>query len=250
MSDLAPLGKLPGGALRSGLWQRGLRQPMEAAPNRGGDPCRKNRPIRGPLRAICIASTGTTAVSGRSTSPSPPMRMHEIASAYRCPHVFRERGAVPYRPDTLIRTIATLGLGVGATLTGGCFRYTLVDSPSPPLGTEVRLELTDAGAVSLAPLVGNRVELVDGRVVSVADTGLTMAVTATTDRTGIETGWRGERVVFPRSALGGVHRRTLDRKRSYMVGGIAAGLVAAVGIGFNVTGGGSATNGGSTTSPK
>ena len=161
-----------------------------------------------------------------------------------------QRGDVPYRPDTLLRTIATLGLGVGATLPGGCFRYTPVDSPSPPLGTEVRLELTDAGAVSLAPLVGNRVELVDGRVVSVADTALTMAVTATTDRTGVETGWRGERVVFPRSALAGVHRRTLDRKRSYMVGGIAAGLVAAVGIGFNVTGGGSATNGGSTTSPK
>ena len=82
-----------------------------------------------------------------------------------------------------------------------------------------------------------------------ADLGAAV-LNALTDRTGIETGWRGERVVFPRSALAGVHRRTRDRKRSYMVGGIAAGLVAAVGIGFNVTGGGSATNGGSTTSPK
>jgi hypothetical protein len=77
-----------------------------------------------------------------------------------------------------------------------------------------------------------------------------MVVTATTDRTGVETPWRGERVVFPRSALAGIHRRTLDRKRSYMVGGITAGLVAAVGIGFNIAGGGSTTTGGPTTSPK
>jgi hypothetical protein len=175
--------------------------------------------------------------------------MRELALAYPA-SCAPERGDVPYRPDTLIRRIATLGLGVCGTLSSGCFRYAPVDSPSPPLGTEVRLELTDAGAVSLGPLVGNRVELVDGRVVSVADTALTMVVTATTDRTGVETPWRGERVVFPRSALAGIHRRTLDRKRSYMVGGITAGLVAAVGIGFNIAGGGSTTTGGPTTSPK
>jgi hypothetical protein len=149
--------------------------------------------------------------------------------------------------------ITALGIGAAsvASLAGtGCYRYTPIESSTPALGTEVRLELTDAGAVTLGPLVGNRVELVDGRVITVADTALTLSVTGTTDRVGTETSWRGEQVVFPRSALASVHRRTLDRRRSYIAGGIAAGLVAVAGVGFSLNGGGGGNHGGGTGSPK
>jgi len=138
-----------------------------------------------------------------------------------------------------------------SVVTGGaCYRYTPIDSPSPALGSEVRLRLTDAGAITMAPLVGNRIELVDGRISSVADTAVTLSVTGTTDRLGSEVPWKGEEVVFPRSAVAGLERRSLDKGKSYLVGGIAAGLVAAVGIGFTISGNGSGGGNGSTGTPK
>jgi hypothetical protein len=154
------------------------------------------------------------------------------------------------------RTASPLRRGVAAvlaattSLSGACYRYTPIDSPSPALGTEVRVRLTDAGAVTLAPLVGNRIEVVDGRISSIADTAVTLSVTGTTDRLGSEVTWKGEQVSFPRSAVAGLERRKLDRGKSYIVGGIAAGLVAAVGVGFSITGSGGGGKTGGTGSPK
>jgi hypothetical protein len=131
--------------------------------------------------------------------------------------------------------------------TGACYRYTPIDATSPALGTEVRLRLTDQGAINMAPLVGNRIELVDGHISSVADTSVTLSVTQTTDRLGSEVTWKGEQVVFPRSTVAGLEHRSLDKGKSYLMGGITAGLVAAVGIGFSISGSGS--NGQSTGNP-
>jgi hypothetical protein len=141
-------------------------------------------------------------------------------------------------------------MAASTVVSGGCYRYTPIDSPSSALGSEVRVRLTDAGAVTLGPLVGNRIELVDGVISSVADSGLTLSVTSTTDRLGVEVPWKGEAVLFPNSALAGVERRSLDRGKSYLVGGITAGLVAAVGIGFGISGSGGGGRTGGTGSPK
>jgi hypothetical protein len=141
-------------------------------------------------------------------------------------------------------------MAASTVLGGACYRYTPTDLPSSALGADVRVRLTDAGAITLAPLVGNRIELVDGLVSSIADTSVTLAVTGTTDRLGVETPWRGEQVTFPRSTLAEFQGRSLDRRRSYVVGGIAAGLVAAVGIGFTITGNGGGGRTGGSGSPK
>ena len=137
-----------------------------------------------------------------------------------------------------------------ATISTACYRYAPIDAPTPGNGTSVRVRLTDEGAVKLGPLVGNRVEYVDGTVAASADTALTLSVTGTTDRMGTEVSWRGERVVLPRPAIAGFERRTLDKRRSYLAGGIAAGIVAAVGIGFNISGGGGGSSTGGTGSPR
>jgi hypothetical protein len=139
---------------------------------------------------------------------------------------------------------------LSAAVAGGCYRYVPIDDESPALGSAVRVELTDAGALTMAPLIGARIESVDGRVTSAADTALTLTVTGTTDRFGNEVSWRGEQVVIPRSALAGFRRRTLDRKRSYLFGGVAVGLVAAVGVGFGIDGSGGGGGGGASGSPK
>jgi hypothetical protein len=136
------------------------------------------------------------------------------------------------------------------SLTAGCYRYAPVDAPGPAAGSEIRVRLTDEGAIKLGPLVGNRIEYVDGRVVSAADTALTVSVSGTTDRIGVEVSWRGEEVVLPRVAISGLERRTLDKRRSYVAGGIAAGIVAAVGIGFNIAGNGGGPRTGSPGTPR
>ena len=141
-------------------------------------------------------------------------------------------------------------MAASALTSGACYRYTPIDSPAPALGSEVRLRLTDAGAITMAPLVGNRIELVDGHISSVSDTAVTLSVTQTTDRLGSEVTWKGEQVVFPRTTVSGFERRSLDKGKSYLMGGITAGLVAAVGIGFSISGGGSGGQSSGTGTPK
>ena len=155
------------------------------------------------------------------------------------------------RTTGALRAVGATALALCNAVSVGCYRYTPIDAEAPPaLGTEVRVRLTDAGAVALAPLVGNRVELVDGRLVSAADTAVTLSVMTTTDRLGNEAPWRGEEVAIPRAMFTGLEQRTLDRGKSYLVGGITAGVVAAVGIAFSVAGGGGGGKGTSTGTPK
>jgi hypothetical protein len=138
-----------------------------------------------------------------------------------------------------------------SAVAAACYRYAPIDLPAQPsLGSDVRVLLTDAGALALAPLIGNRIALVDGRLVAVADTSVTVSVTGTTDRIGNETSWRGEEVTIPRPMVDGFQRRTLDRGKSYVVGGIAAGLVAVVGIGVTISGDGGGSRGGQGGTPK
>jgi hypothetical protein len=141
-------------------------------------------------------------------------------------------------------------MAASAVTSGACYRYTPIDSSSPALGSDVRLRLTDAGAITMAPLVGNRIEVVDGHISSVADTAVTLSVTQTTDRLGSEVTWKGEQVVFPRTTVASLERRSLDKGKSYLMGGITAGLVAAVGIGFSISGSGSNGQSSGTGTPK
>jgi hypothetical protein len=154
------------------------------------------------------------------------------------------------RTSDPLRTLVAAVMAASTVASGGCYRYAPLDTQTPTVGTEVRVRLTDAGAVSLAPYVGNRIELIDGRIASVVDTAVTLSVTGTIDRLGVETPWRGEQVSIPRTALSELAGRSLDRRRSFVVGGIAAGLVAAIGVGFSITGQGGGGKTGGTGSPK
>jgi len=144
---------------------------------------------------------------------------------------------VKSRTAAAIRATGPAAIVAWSAVSAGCYRYTPIEPQAQPaLGTDVRVRLTDAGAVALAPLIGNRVELVDGGLVAVADTGMTLSVTQTTDRLGNESPWRGEQVAIPRTMVDAFEKRTVDRGKSYMVGGITAGVVALAAIAFTVAG--------------
>ena len=155
------------------------------------------------------------------------------------------------RTRAAIRAARAGAIVVYSTVSVGCHRYAPIDSQAAPsLGTDVRVRLTDAGAVALAPLIGNRVELVDGGLVAMADTAVTLSVTQTTDRLGNEMPWRGEQVAIPRAMVDGFEQRTLDRGKSYLVGGITAGVVALAAIGFTIAGNSSGGRTSGTPTPK
>ena len=56
------------------------------------------------------------------------------------------------RSTSAVRTCAAAVMAASAVTSGACSRYTPIDSPSPALGSEVRLRLTNAGAITMAPM--------------------------------------------------------------------------------------------------
>jgi hypothetical protein len=86
-------------------------------------------------------------------------------------------------------------------------------------------------------VVGERTETVDGRIESSADSGYVVAVSGTRKQgEASTTSWAGERVFIPRAAVASVQRRTLDKKRTFGIAGIA--FLAAGAIAFLVDGAG------------
>ena len=110
---------------------------------------------------------------------------------------------------------------------GGCYVYAPSPSNRPPgSGEEVRAVRPAAGPAARAPLRGDGVGFVDGRVQAVSDTALTMAVSETTTRAGSSAGWTGEKVVLRRDYVANFQEKVLSRPRSWGLGAVA--LAAAV----------------------
>jgi hypothetical protein len=109
------------------------------------------------------------------------------------------------------------------TVLSGCYRLTPVDGGAPDAGTEVRLDLTDAGSVQLAPLIGPRIDALEGRAIEVSDSALVLAVTGAVQRNGVIVPWTNERVRVPLQAVDRIRTRELDRGRTWLVSG--AGVV-------------------------
>ena len=134
-----------------------------------------------------------------------------------------------------------------------CYRYAPQTSAPPPLGKELRLTLTVPGATALVPILGRETVAVEGRVLSVADTGYVVAVSGTLKRglgasgeTTSRTPWVGESVTIPQNAVAGVELRSLDARRTGLTSAlIVVAAVATVRIIVQALGSsGGATDGG------
>ncbi|HEY0777405.1 MAG TPA: hypothetical protein VGD56_05505 [Gemmatirosa sp.] len=127
------------------------------------------------------------------------------------------------------------GAGLGALL-GGCHEYVPVrDGTSLPQNITVRASLTDAGTVAVAPIFGPHVRMVEGALVSRADTALVMRVTQVTRADGTEQTLGGDQVVLVGSSVQDVGYVRLAVGRSIA---LAAAIVAgAVAVGVSGLGG-------------
>lgn len=122
-----------------------------------------------------------------------------------------------------IRTLIVL---LATFVVQGCYRMRPIEGPTPELGRVVRLDLTDAGSVRLAPYIGPRVEAIEGRTERMTDSSYVLLVTSTVARGGLSTPWSNERLDVPVSAVARVRSRALDARRSWIAAGIGlAGVV-------------------------
>ncbi len=125
----------------------------------------------------------------------------------------------------LTRPVAAL---LCAATFGGCYRYAVAAPGALPSDGHVRVALTDAGVVALAPVVGASVNGLEGSVVR--QTGDTLVVRA--DRllttANVDVAWTGGDLALPAAWRESVGRRELavGRTAAVTAGGIA--LVGAV----------------------
>jgi hypothetical protein len=145
---------------------------------------------------------------------------------------------------------AVLSWVAASTLTTGCYRYIPGPQTVPGVGEEVRVRLTSDGSTVMVPLVGADVTAIGGRVTARSDSAYALSVGETLKRAGVTAVWNGEPVTVPVTAIAGVDRRVLDKRKTFLVSGlaVAAGALAAVVISA-VTGGGSTGSDTGTTPP-
>ena len=110
-----------------------------------------------------------------------------------------------------------------------CYRFTPIEGTTPAVGKEVRLSLSDEGSVRLAPLIGPRIEAIDGRTVEVTDTAFVVAVEAVLMQGGRSMTWSMEKLSVPRGAVSSIRTRTLDRRKSWIMAGL--GVIGAIALG-------------------
>jgi hypothetical protein len=130
------------------------------------------------------------------------------------------------------RSLRITGIPILAlTLFSACYRYVPATSGDLAVGGAYRGHFTDEGSRRVAPLVGENVELFDGRIVSVLDTAYLVAMSATLKRSEARpTIWTGEQLVIPRSAVNRFEERQLDRPRTIRAAALYTGAIVVVGV--------------------
>ena len=116
-----------------------------------------------------------------------------------------------------------------ALLTVGCYRLTPIEGAVPAAGSDVRVGLTDAGSVQLAPQIGPRIAAIDGRALQSNDSAIVLAVAAVVNQSGRSMPWSQERLSVPRAAVSSLRTRALDRKKTWIVAGLSVVGVLALG---------------------
>jgi hypothetical protein len=131
----------------------------------------------------------------------------------------------------------------------GCHTYLPLQETAPTIGREVAVELNDRGRLLVGSRLGESVLRVDGRLMEVTDSVVTLSVTRTVMLQGSSAVWTGESVTLPREGLRGFRIREFSRGRTaFLVGGLVLAAVSIVG-GFGLIGalGGSPDDGGGCT---
>ena len=114
-----------------------------------------------------------------------------------------------------------------AVVSSGCYKYVPLTPQSAPVGSQVRIELSDRGVVSVQPALGQSVTAVEGTVRGAAADSLVISL-ADVERRGSGTQtWAGETLVLKADDIRAVSERRLSQTRTTVVATGAITLAAA-----------------------
>ncbi len=127
-----------------------------------------------------------------------------------------------------MRITQSIILPVLATLLSGCYTLQPVQRATPEIGTEVALDLNDAGRAALGASIGHEVGQVHGHLVQRDSDDYAMAVTSVDFIRGGSQPWTGEVVHVKSEYTSAYYVNRVSKSRTI---GFAAALAAAVVIG-------------------
>jgi hypothetical protein len=108
----------------------------------------------------------------------------------------------------------------------GCYRYVPFEHPGP--STPVSAALTDRGSVELSEAIGPSAVRIDGRLISITDTTLSLAVSKVRFRNGNANVWSGEAVTVPRTYIATLQERQFSGGRTTVLSTVVLGAVVAL----------------------
>ena len=118
--------------------------------------------------------------------------------------------------------------GVTALASAGCYTYAPLTLAEVTPGRTVRVTLDDHGTAELSQWIGARGASLEGRVQSVTDTSMILAVTDVVRLNGATEPWTDESVSIPRRLAESIGVRRLNRQRTVLtsIGALAAAFAA------------------------
>jgi len=116
---------------------------------------------------------------------------------------------------------------VSLSLQMGCYTFKPLQTSVPAMGTRIAVMLNDRGRYALGDKLGSAVDKVDGLLVEVDSSKVTLEVYRTTDLRGNTASWTGERVQVPKDAISGYQERQFSKRRTWILVGTTVGVVVA-----------------------
>jgi hypothetical protein len=127
---------------------------------------------------------------------------------------------------------------VWSLATMGCTAYTPLRLGDAAAGYDVRVTLSDQGAVDLTPRIGARARQLEGTLRQASDSAMLLSVKRVTREGGGDDSYDSLDVPIPARDIGAVERNQTSISRSFLTAGaiVATALLAARGAG-DVSGG-------------
>ncbi|MGZ3332741.1 MAG: hypothetical protein ACXU9O_13025 [Gemmatimonadaceae bacterium] len=134
---------------------------------------------------------------------------------------------------TLIKRVRTALLSAPFVLTVSCTVYTPVHGVEATPGNDVRLRLTDKGAVDLAPRIGPRARTLEGTLRQVTDSSMVVSVRRVSREDQGEDTYNSLEITIPSQDIETAETSKTSAPRSILAAGavIATALLAAKGAG-------------------
>lgn len=107
----------------------------------------------------------------------------------------------------------------------GCYTLQRSQSTQLPVGSQVALDITDAGRVQLGGQMGPEIAQVEGRLFATEADEYVIAVSHVKLLRGGEQVWQGERVRVRKEHVSRVYERRFSRGRSVVAGALGTGAV-------------------------